>query len=197
MQERECEALRRENGWLKGLVVGVTQAGGDLNVSAVAGACPTSAEFDPVRCSNSARLCRCPHLAPHLQCVSCGWLEAEARLDCPLRPAILLQMKPDTVVYLGFDGLMRRLSCVLLTRSVPTICTTANRLWPRSSFSSRDGEDRRSVRRRAGRRASPFLHMCDSCCPALLCVRMKPTTRGYYVVRYGVTLWGAGVGHQA
>ncbi|KAH7097985.1 hypothetical protein BKA62DRAFT_714767 [Auriculariales sp. MPI-PUGE-AT-0066] len=28
--ERECEALRRENGWLKGLVVGVTQAGGDL-----------------------------------------------------------------------------------------------------------------------------------------------------------------------
>jgi hypothetical protein len=26
--ERECEALRRENGWLKGLVVGVTNAGG-------------------------------------------------------------------------------------------------------------------------------------------------------------------------
>ena len=25
--ERECEALRRENGWLKGLVVGVTQSG--------------------------------------------------------------------------------------------------------------------------------------------------------------------------
>jgi hypothetical protein len=25
--ERECEALRRENGWLKGLVVGVTGAG--------------------------------------------------------------------------------------------------------------------------------------------------------------------------
>ena len=24
--ERECEALRRENGWLKGLVVGVTGA---------------------------------------------------------------------------------------------------------------------------------------------------------------------------
>lgn len=30
--ERECEALRRENGWLKGLVVGVTQAGADLGV---------------------------------------------------------------------------------------------------------------------------------------------------------------------
>jgi hypothetical protein len=26
--ERECEGLRRENGWLKGLVVGVTGAGG-------------------------------------------------------------------------------------------------------------------------------------------------------------------------
>jgi hypothetical protein len=25
--ERECEGLRRENGWLKGLVVGVTGAG--------------------------------------------------------------------------------------------------------------------------------------------------------------------------
>ena len=25
--EKECEALRRENGWLKGLVVGVTGAG--------------------------------------------------------------------------------------------------------------------------------------------------------------------------
>jgi len=25
--EKECEGLRRENGWLKGLVVGVTGAG--------------------------------------------------------------------------------------------------------------------------------------------------------------------------
>ncbi|EJD42351.1 hypothetical protein AURDEDRAFT_115122 [Auricularia subglabra TFB-10046 SS5] len=38
--ERECEALRRENGWLKGLVVGVTQAGGaptDLGVGVSVG----------------------------------------------------------------------------------------------------------------------------------------------------------------
>ncbi|KZW01805.1 hypothetical protein EXIGLDRAFT_760412 [Exidia glandulosa HHB12029] len=35
--ERECEALRRENGWLKGLVVGVTQAGGDVGVGVSAG----------------------------------------------------------------------------------------------------------------------------------------------------------------
>jgi len=33
--ERECEALRRENGWLKGLVVGVTQGGGDFSVGGV------------------------------------------------------------------------------------------------------------------------------------------------------------------
>jgi hypothetical protein len=45
--ERECEALRRENGWLKGLVVGVTQAGGDLNVSAVGGV-PTSLPISSV-----------------------------------------------------------------------------------------------------------------------------------------------------
>lgn len=32
--ERECEALRRENGWLKGLVVGVTQAGGATDLGA-------------------------------------------------------------------------------------------------------------------------------------------------------------------
>lgn len=33
--ERECEALRRENGWLKGLVVGVT--GGSVPVGPGAG----------------------------------------------------------------------------------------------------------------------------------------------------------------
>lgn len=34
--ERECEALRRENGWLKGLVVGVTGAGASQAVTAPA-----------------------------------------------------------------------------------------------------------------------------------------------------------------
>jgi hypothetical protein len=34
--ERECEALRRENGWLKGLVVGVTGAAQQPNASAAA-----------------------------------------------------------------------------------------------------------------------------------------------------------------
>lgn len=33
--ERECEALRRENGWLKGLVVGVATGGAaTANISA-------------------------------------------------------------------------------------------------------------------------------------------------------------------
>jgi hypothetical protein len=35
--ERECEGLRRENGWLKGLVVGVTGAGATQQQQAVAG----------------------------------------------------------------------------------------------------------------------------------------------------------------
>ena len=35
--EKECEALRRENGWLKGLVVGVTGAGAVQQQQATAG----------------------------------------------------------------------------------------------------------------------------------------------------------------
>jgi hypothetical protein len=36
--ERECEGLRRENGWLKGLVVGVTGAGASTTQPQQAGA---------------------------------------------------------------------------------------------------------------------------------------------------------------
>ena len=46
--EKECEALRRENGWLKGLVVGVTGAGAvqQQQVAASAGAKRTREEVD-------------------------------------------------------------------------------------------------------------------------------------------------------
>jgi hypothetical protein len=35
--ERECESLRRENGWLRGLVVGVTGAASAANVNSASG----------------------------------------------------------------------------------------------------------------------------------------------------------------
>lgn len=44
--EKECEALRRENGWLKGLVVGVTGAGAVQQQQAVVGAKRTREDGD-------------------------------------------------------------------------------------------------------------------------------------------------------
>jgi hypothetical protein len=41
--ERECEGLRRENGWLRGLVVGVTGAAQGSNASLTAGSSPPAA----------------------------------------------------------------------------------------------------------------------------------------------------------
>jgi hypothetical protein len=48
--ERECEGLRRENGWLKGLVVGVTGVGASQQAtSATAGVKRPREDADGVR----------------------------------------------------------------------------------------------------------------------------------------------------